>query len=67
MSLFDKEEIFDTFIYNVAKESEKKGGIISTVKICKEFGVSISDTIKRISSEFGLKESEAEIKVKEIW
>ena len=71
MSLFDKEEIFDTFMYNVAKESEEKGvqkgKIISMVKMCKEFGVSISDTIKRISSEFSLEESEAEIKVKEIW
>jgi len=71
MSLFDKEEIFDTFMYNVAKESEEKGiqkgGIIAMVKMCKEFGVSVSDTIKRISSEFSLEESEAEIKVKEIW
>jgi len=70
MSLFDKEEIFDTFMYNVAKESEEKGiqkGVTSMVKMCKEFGVSVSDTIKRISSEFSLEESEAERKVKEIW
>ena len=42
-------------------------GIISMVKICKEFNVSISDTIRRVSSEFKLTQEESEAKVKEIW
>ena len=67
MSLFDKEEIFDTFIYNVAKESEEKGRIISTIEMCKEFGISFSDTVNKISSKFSLTKSEAENKVKECW
>ena len=58
-------------IINITKESKEEGrlegGIVSMVKICKEFNVSILDTIKRISSEFGLSEIEAEEKVKKIW
>ena len=58
-------------IINITKESKEEGRlegeIVSIVKICKEFNVSILDTIKRISSEFGLSEIEAEEKVKKIW
>ena len=37
------------------------------VKMCKKFGVSFSDTVKRIATEFKLTEKESEVKVKEIW
>jgi hypothetical protein len=56
------------------KEGEKKGrlegiqeGIKATIKICRDFGASITDTIKKVADEFGLTEDEAEIKVKEYW
>ena len=49
------------------EEGRLEGGIISMVEMCKEFGISFSDTIKKISSRFGLSEEEAENKVKEIW
>ena len=49
------------------QEGRIEGGIISMVKMCKKFGVSFSDTIKEVSTEFKLTEEESEIKVKEIW
>ncbi len=79
MSLFDVEYNLKVYGENIAKEAEEKGrlegklegklegGILSMVKICKEFDVSILDTIKKISSEFGLSQTEAEEKVKKIW
>ena len=74
MSLFDVGYNLKVYGDNIAKEAEEKGklegrleGIKSMAKMCKEFNVSISDTIKRISSEFGLSETEAEEKVKKIW
>jgi len=71
MSLFDVEYNLKVYAKNIAEESKKEGrvegGIISMVKMCKEFGISFSDTIKRISTEFNLTEKEAESKVKEIW
>lgn len=71
MSLFDVEYNLKVYGENIAKEAKeegrKQGGIISMVKMCKEFNVSFSDTINRVSVEFGLTEEEAETKVKEIW
>ena len=74
MSLFDVEYNHKVYAKNIADESKEEGrlegrleGIISMVKMCKEFNVSFSDTINRISSEFGLSEIEAEEKVKKVW
>ena len=74
MSLFDVEYNLKVYAKNIADESKEEGrlegrleGIISMVKMCKEFNVSFSDTINRISSEFGLSEIEAEEKVKKVW
>ena len=41
--------------------------MLTTIKMCKEFGVSLADAIKRISTEFNLSEGEAEAKVKACW
>lgn len=51
----------------IGRKQGLEQGIISIVKLCKEFGISFSDTVKRISSEFGLSETEAETKVNEFW
>ncbi len=75
MSLFDVGYNLKVYGDNIAKEAKEEGrlegklegGIISMVKICKEFNISISDTINRISSEFGLSQTEAEEKVKKAW
>lgn len=48
-------------------EGKLEGGIMSTVKMCKKFDVSFSDTVKEISAEFKLTKEEAETKVKELW
>ena len=69
MSLFDVEYNLKVYGDNIAKESKEEGrqeGIKAMIEMCKEFNVSISDTIKRISAKFGLSE-EAENKVKEVW
>ncbi len=71
MSLFDVEYNLKVYAKNIAAEAKEQGKlegeIISMVKMCKEFNVSFSDTINRVSDEFGLTEEEAETKVKEIW
>ncbi len=66
------QEVFDMCkaLLDIKEEGRLEGrleGIISMVKICKEFNVSISDTIRRVSSEFKLTQEESEAKVKEIW
>ena len=67
MALFDKEYVLSTYINDVAKEGREEGSILTTIKMCKEFGVSLADAIKRISNEFNLSEGEAEAKVKACW
>ena len=67
MSLFDVEYNLKIYGDNIAKEAKEEGRIISTIEMCKEFGISFSDTVNKISSKFNLKEEEAENKVKAIW
>jgi len=71
MSLFDVEYNLKVYGDNIAKESKEEGrlegGIVSMVEMCKEFGVSYIDTIKRISSKFALSEIEAEEKIRKVW
>ena len=70
MSLFDVGYNLKVYGDNIAKEAKEEGrleGIISMIEICKEFNMSYSDTIKKISSKFRLSEVEAEEKVKENW
>jgi hypothetical protein len=49
------------------RKGEIKGAINATIRMCKEFNVSVADTVKKIIDEFGLTENEAERKVKEYW
>jgi phosphoheptose isomerase len=49
------------------RKGELKGAINATIRMCKEFNVSVADTVKKIIDEFGLTENEAERKVKEYW
>ncbi len=78
MSLFDVEYNLKVYAKNIAEESKEEGrqegiqkgrqeGIVSMIEMCKEFGISYADTIKRISSKFGLSEEEAEDKVNKLW
>lgn len=45
----------------------EKGVIVGAIKMCKELEISLIDTIKRISSKFGLSEQEAEEEVRKYW
>ncbi len=79
MTLFDTEYIFKTYVDSEKREAEQNGerkgirkgeqsgGIRATVRLCKEFGVSVSEIVNKIVTEFGLSEKEAESKVKEYW
>jgi hypothetical protein len=48
-------------------EGERKGRLNATIEVCKDLGVSVSETVKRIVNDFGLSEADAETKVKECW
>ncbi len=69
LKIDENQEVFDMCqaILDIKEEGRIEGGITSMVKICKEFNVSFSDTVKRIATEFKLTEKESEVKVKEIW
>jgi hypothetical protein len=79
MTLFDKEYVFKTYVESEKRESEARGeargkiigklmGSIETmVETCQEFGVSFSDTVKRIVNKFGISQEEAEKRVRELW
>jgi hypothetical protein len=43
------------------------GSIETMVENCQEFGVSFSDTVKRIVNKFGISQEEAEKRVRELW
>jgi hypothetical protein len=74
-SIFDIENIFNTYVESEKREAKaqgitqgiEQGEIKATIKMCKEFGVSVVDTRKRLMSDFGLTEKDAESKVLEYW
>jgi hypothetical protein len=61
LSIFDPEVILDLYIKTEKREALKLGKISQAIKMCKEFGVSKSETLKRLTSEFeDLTKEEAE-------
>lgn len=50
-------------IQQMREESEIKGAIL----MCKDLGVSLAETIKRITKKFHLSESESSETVKQYW
>ena len=72
LKINDNQEVVDVCkaLLDIKEEGRLEGrleGIIPVIEMCKEFKVSYSDTIKRVSLKFKLTEEEAETKVKEIW
>jgi len=72
LKIDENQEVFDMCqaILDIREEGRQEGrqeGIKAMVKAYKKFGASFSDTVKEVSTEFKLTESEAESKVKEIW
>lgn len=54
-------------LLDIKEEGKIEGKIEAIVEMCKDFKISYSDTIKKVSSKLKLTEEEAETKVKEIW
>lgn len=50
-------------IQQMREESEIKGAIL----MCKDLGVSLAETIKRIAEKFQLSENESSEQVKQYW
>ena len=50
-------------IQQMREESEIKGAIL----ICKDLGISLAETIKRIAERFQLSESESSETIKQYW
>ena len=50
-------------IQQMREESEIKGAIL----MCKDLGISLAETIKRIAEKFQLSESESSEQVKQYW
>jgi predicted transposase YdaD len=74
MSVFDIEYSFKTYIESEKREAREIGrqegrlaGIKVAIEICKNSGASVSETVNKIASYFGLSKADAEIKVKEYW
>ena len=49
------------------REEGREEGIKSSVELCQEFGLSISDAVKKLISKFGLTESESLAKANQYW
>ena len=45
----------------------REEGIKSSVELCQEFGLSVSDAVKKLVSKFGLTESESLAKANKYW
>jgi predicted transposase YdaD len=79
MTLFEPECIFKNYVeteVRYARQEGKNEGILEgklegkiegTIQVCKDMGVSVSDTVQKIISLFGLSKEDAESKVKEYW
>jgi len=51
----------------MGRQEGRQEGISLIVKMCKEFGISLEDTIKRVFENFDLPQEEAEKEVKKRW
>ncbi len=54
-------------IQQMREESELIGQIKGAVSMCKDLGLSMADTIKRIAEKFNLSEKESSDAVKQYW
>jgi hypothetical protein len=68
MTLFDPEVILENYVETEKREARKLGKISQAIKMYKKFGVSKSETLKNITSEFeDLTKEEAENLLEEYW
>ena len=49
------------------RKEGREEGIKSSVELCQEFGLSVSDAVKKLISKFGLTESESLAKANQYW
>ena len=49
------------------RKEGREEGIKSSVELCQEFGLSITDAVKKLISKFGLTESESLAKANQYW
>ena len=52
---------------NISDGVYERGRLSGIVDMCKEFGVSFIDTVKKIAADFNLSEQEAEEEVRKYW
>jgi predicted transposase YdaD len=79
MTLFEPECIFKNYVETEVRYARQEGrdegrneGILEgriegTVRVCKDMSLSVSDTVQKIVSLYGLSKEDAESKVKEYW
>ena len=76
--LFDQDEIMRIHDVNLeaevrkderekTKKTEQENGIRALVETCRDFGATITDTVARVASKFGLTEQDAVIQVRKYW
>lgn len=54
-------------LVRIGREGGREEGIKSSVELCQEFGLSVSDVVKKLVSKFGLTESESLAKANKYW
>jgi hypothetical protein len=68
MTLFDPEVILENYVETEKREARKLGKIGGAIEMCKDLGLSKSETLKRIISKFkDLTKEEAENLLEEYW
>ena len=54
-------------LVRIGREGGREEGIKSSVELCQEFGLSISDAVEKLISKFGLSESASLEKAQQYW
>lgn len=79
MTLYDEQEVLRNYIASERRDAaakgeargeargEMKGEARGVVGMCKEFGISIAETIAKLKTKLGMSEAEAEATVRQYW
>lgn len=78
MALFNKEQVLEAYVEEerqaaakaateAATNKERENGIIRLIELCKEFGLSLAETVSKVAMSYNLSQADSTITVKKYW
>lgn len=82
MALFNKEQVLEAYVEEerqaaakaaakaateAATNKERENGIIRLIELCKEFGLSLAETVSKVAMSYNLSLADSTITVKKYW